>query len=65
MNRPPILNIKMVPAGVELVLRALNKLPREESDGLYEEILSQYMDQMRPVFNEEPAEAEPTQQDTE
>ena len=39
--QPPILNIKMVPAGVEMVLRGLNKLPREESDGLFQEIQGQ------------------------
>ena len=42
MSKPPIINIKMVPAGVELVLMALNKLPREDSDGIYEEIEAQY-----------------------
>ena len=31
----------MVPAGVELVLHALNKLPREQSDGLFQEIAGQ------------------------
>lgn len=40
-NQPPVLTIKMVPAGVELVLAALNKLPREQSDGLFQEIAGQ------------------------
>lgn len=46
-NQPPIINIKMVPAGVELVLAALNKLPRETSDGLFNEIAGQYGYQMQ------------------
>ena len=46
-NQPPILTIKMVPAGVELVLAALNKLPRETSDGLFNEIAGQYGYQMQ------------------
>jgi len=47
MNKPMIINIQMVPAGVELVLKALNKLPREESDALFDEILGQYMYQIK------------------
>lgn len=49
MTKPPILNIQMVPAGVELVLAALNKLPREQSDPLYQEILGQYAYQMSQI----------------
>jgi regulator of protease activity HflC (stomatin/prohibitin superfamily) len=40
-NQPPVLTIQMVPAGVDMVLRGLNKLPREESDALYNEIAGQ------------------------
>lgn len=46
-NQPPVLTIKMVPAGVELVLAALNKLPREQSDPLFQEIAGQYGYQMQ------------------
>ena len=46
MNKPPIIIIKMVPTGVQLVLSALNKMPREESDGLYQEIEAQYQFQL-------------------
>lgn len=46
MNKPPIINIKMVPAGVELVLAALNKMPREQSDGIYQEIEAQFQFQL-------------------
>lgn len=46
-NQPPLITIKMVPAGVELVLQALNKLPRETSDGLFKEIAGQYEYQIR------------------
>jgi hypothetical protein len=47
MQQVPILSIKMVPAGVELVLNALNRLPREIADGLYGEIFAQYSYQMQ------------------
>lgn len=46
-QQPPLITIKMVPAGVELVLQALNKLPRETSDGLFKEIAGQYEYQIR------------------
>lgn len=41
-QQPPIINIKMVPAGVELVLKGLNMLPRGESDALWNEIAGQF-----------------------
>lgn len=40
-NQPPVLTIKMVPAGVELVLKALGKLPIEEAGHLFQEIKGQ------------------------
>ena len=46
-ERPPILSIKMVPAGVELVIAALRKLPHEQVDGLVQEIAGQYGYQMQ------------------
>lgn len=46
-QHPPILTIKMVPAGIELVLAALNKLPREQVEGLFSEIAGQYGYQMQ------------------
>ena len=55
MTKPQIINIQMVPAGVELVLQALNKLPREQSDALFLEILEQYKAQVLPAA-EEPTE---------
>lgn len=48
--QPPVLTIKMVPAGVEMVLRGLNKLPREESDGLWQEIAGQYNFQIQELI---------------
>lgn len=45
--QPPILSIKMVPAGVELVVAALRKLPHEQVDGLVQEIAGQYGYQMQ------------------
>ena len=57
MTKPQIINIQMVPAGVELVLQALNKLPREQSDGLFIEIFEQYKAQvLPPVEVTEPTE---------
>ena len=46
MTQPPILNIKMVPAGVDLVIGALRKLPHEQVDDLVQEIWAQYKAQM-------------------
>jgi len=45
-QQPPILNIQMVPAGIELVIGALRKLPHEQVDPLVQEIWSQYKAQM-------------------
>jgi hypothetical protein len=43
---PPILNIRMVPAGIELVIGALRKLPHEQVDDLVQELWAQYKNQM-------------------
>lgn len=48
-QQPPIITIKMVPAGVDMVLAGLNKLPREHSDGLYQEILAQFQFQIQEI----------------
>ena len=45
-TKPPILLIKMVPAGVELVLDALAKLPHEKVADLFMEIRGQALFQM-------------------
>jgi hypothetical protein len=55
--QPPIITIKFVPAGVELVLGALNKLPREQSDALFKEVLAQYQYQMEELQKQAQAEA--------
>jgi hypothetical protein len=60
MNKPPILNIRMVPAGIELVLAGLNKLPREQSEPLYQEILGQYAHQMQEIKTLEAVEPDST-----
>ena len=44
--KPPDLTINMVPAGVELVLAALAKLPHEQVADLFMEIRGQAMLQM-------------------
>lgn len=46
-NQPPVINIQMVPAGVEYVLSLLNKQPREQSDPLFKEIEGQYLYQLQ------------------
>lgn len=53
----PIITIKFVPAGVELVLGALNKLPREQVDGLFQEVRGQYQYQMEELQKQAQAEA--------
>ena len=55
-QQPPVLTIKMVPAGVELVLAALNKLPREQSDGLFQEIAGQASFQLQELQKAHEAE---------
>lgn len=49
MSQVPILSIKMVPAGVELVLKALGKLPIEEAGPLFQEIKGQAECQMQQI----------------
>jgi hypothetical protein len=46
MSNPPILSIKMVPAGVDLVLAGLTKLPYEQVADLIAEIRGQALFQM-------------------
>lgn len=53
MNQPQILNIKMVPAGVELVLFGLAKLPYENVAALIAEIKEQADSQMQPMTQTE------------
>lgn len=45
----PVLTIKMVPTGVDLVLMALSKLPHEQVADLYTEIRGQALLQMEEV----------------
>ncbi len=53
--QPPIITIKMVPAGVELVLNALNNLPRGQVEGLFQEIAGQYSYQIQELQRAEQA----------
>lgn len=46
-NQPPVLTIKMVVPGVELVLQALSKMPYEQSAGLIAEIQAQAQMQLQ------------------
>lgn len=43
----PVLNIQMVPAGIELVIGALRKLPHEQVNDLVNELWTQYKTQMQ------------------
>jgi len=52
MPQPPILNIKMVPAGVDLVVHALTKLPYEQAAPLIEEIKGQALYQIEQLAKE-------------
>lgn len=47
MSQPAILNMQMTPAGVELTIAALRKLPHEQVDPLVQELWTQYKAQMQ------------------
>lgn len=49
MIQQPIVNIQMVPAGIDLVIKALRKLPMEEVELLIAEIRAQADAQLRPA----------------
>lgn len=57
-TKPPILTIKMVPVGVDLVLMALSKLPFEQVADLFTEIRGQAMQQMEDLKDDAPVELE-------
>ena len=57
--KPPVLSIQMVPAGVELVLTALAKLPHEQVADLFMEIRGQAMFQMEELQKAQALAAEP------
>ena len=57
-TKPPILTIKMVPDGVDLVLMALSKLPFEQVAELFTEIRGQAMQQMEDLKADAPVELE-------
>jgi fumarate hydratase class II len=46
-TQPPILNMQMTPAGIELAIAALRKLPHEQVDPLVQELWAQYKQQMQ------------------
>lgn len=47
MTEQIITNIKMTPAGVELVLTALNQLPRGQVEALFQDIVGQYQAEIK------------------
>jgi hypothetical protein len=47
MTEQIITNIKMTPQGVELVLTALNQLPRGQVEALFQDIVSQYQAEIK------------------
>ena len=61
-QQPPILKMEMTPAGVELTIAALRKLPHEQVDPLVQELWGQYkqqMQQLAEVLQTAPVEAAP------
>lgn len=56
MNHPPVLNIQMVPAGVELVVQALSRLPYHQVAPLINEIQGQAEFQKQQAQADAPAE---------
>lgn len=59
MSNQIIVNIKMTPAGAELVLNALNQLPRGQVDALFQDILGQYQAEIKRLQAENPVEETP------
>jgi len=47
MTEQIITNIKMTPQGVELVLTALNQLPRGQVEALFQDIVGQYQAEIK------------------
>ena len=58
-TKPPVLSIRMVPAGVDLVLAALAKLPHEQVAELFMEIRGQALFQMDELQKAQALAAEP------
>lgn len=56
MNQPVILNIKMTPAGVDLCLAALRKMPHEQVDPLVQDLYTQGRAELDRVNAEKAAE---------
>ena len=64
----PIVNIKFTPAGAELVIGALRKLPHEQVDELVDQVFAQYRQEIarlqaeaqaaQPVTDVEPKQPE-------
>lgn len=49
MTLPTILHIKMTPAGLDLAIAALRKLPHDQVDPLVQELWAQYKQQMQQI----------------
>lgn len=62
MQQQPILNIQMVPGGVDLVIAALRKLPHDQVDALVQEIWAQYKEQMNALAQAALAEPKPEEE---
>ena len=63
MTEQVITNIKMTPQGVELVLTALNQLPRGQVEALFQDIVNQYQTEIKRMQAEaHAAEPEPTEE---
>lgn len=53
---PTIINLKCVPAGVELILAGLGKMPYEQSAPLIAELHQQYQAEMKARIEESKAD---------
>lgn len=60
MTKPPILTLRMTPAGVELAIAALRKLPHEQVHELVQEMWAQYKAQKYKAQMQQLAEVQMT-----
>jgi hypothetical protein len=65
MNNQITTNIQMTPQGVELVLTALNQLPRGQVEALFQDIVNQYQAEIKRMQAEAHAAEDATVTDAE
>jgi hypothetical protein len=52
MTEQVITNIKLTPQGIDLVLTALNQLPRGQVEALFQDIVNQYQTEIKRMQEE-------------